>query len=221
MSPVTLIFVGLHIAKNKYARVSRLTHLTAPSAPLLLRISHLSYYLLSSTQSLQSLKQCLHYDPDSKPCRAAHRRLKALDKDFARLEKLEAEENWRGVISLATTLSKKFDEALEEDTKDLGLPESIAPKIKSPRRLKVYKAACRAYGRIMDSKRGLPWCETTLTMNPEDEDGLVNKGDILLGKEEWEDAVRAYDKASEASGRSNQRVSVCFVSSLVDQRLLI
>jgi DnaJ family protein C protein 3 len=42
----------------------------------------------------------------------------------------------------------------------------------------------------------------------EDEDGLVGRGESLLLKEEWEEAVRVLDKAFDASGRSSRDVSV-------------
>jgi DnaJ family protein C protein 3 len=186
--------------------MTRLTHINGPSSPALLRIARITYYLLSNNQAMQTLKQCLHYDPDSKPCRVAHRKVKAFEKDFGKLEKLEIEENHRGIITLLNGLIAKFDEALDEDTKDLELPQLIVPRKTSPRRLRLYKAMCRAYTRAGSAKNAQTWCEETLKMSSEDEDALLNKGDILLGKEEWEDAVRAYEKAFEASGRGNQRI---------------
>ena len=39
-----------------------------------------------------------------------------------------------------------------------------------------------------------------------DADGLVGKGEALLKQEEWEDAVRVFETAFEASGRSSRDV---------------
>ena len=44
------------------------------------------------------LKQCLHFDPDSKPCLKTHRKFKALDKAFKKLEEAVEKSDWRGVI---------------------------------------------------------------------------------------------------------------------------
>ena len=44
------------------------------------------------------LKQCLHFDPDSKPCLKTYRKFKALDKAFKKLEEAVEKSDWRGVI---------------------------------------------------------------------------------------------------------------------------
>ena len=43
--------------------------------------------------------------------------------------------------------------------------------------------------------------------NAEDMDGLIGRGEVALAKEQWEEAVRAFEKAFELSGRSSQGVS--------------
>jgi hypothetical protein len=54
------------------------------------------------------------------------------------------------------------------------------------------------------------WCEELLTLEgcKEDVDGLVGRGQALLEKEEWEDAVRAFEKAFESSGRGDREVNL-------------
>ena len=44
-------------------------------------------------------------------------------------------------------------------------------------------------------------------MSSEDVDGLVGRGEKLMKDENWEEAVRVFDRAFEASGRSSQDVS--------------
>ena len=41
----------------------------------------------------------------------------------------------------------------------------------------------------------------------EDVDGLVGRGEALLSKEEYQEAIRVFEKAFEASGRSDRDVS--------------
>ena len=43
--------------------------------------------------------------------------------------------------------------------------------------------------------------------NGEDMDGLTGRGEVALAKEQWEEAVRAFEKAFDLSGRSSQDVS--------------
>ena len=193
------------------ADLTRLTHLSVSSTSLLIRIASLSYYLMEpSAQGLSTIKQCLHFDPDSKPCKAAHRQIKALDKLFVQVEK--AGENHREVIKLLTQegtgLAAKFDKALEEAmaSMDPQLPTSIVPKKISIRRASIYRAACHAFVSNQQPMAGDKWCKALLTMDSNDQDALVNAGEMALKKEEWEDAVRFFDRAFEATGRSSQDI---------------
>ena len=193
------------------ADLTRLTHLGISSTSLLLRISSLSYYLMEpSAQGLSSVKRCLHFDPDSKPCKAAHRKIKAFDKIFIQLEK--AGENHREVIKLVTQdstgLATTFDKALEEAmaAMDPPLPPAIVPKKISVRRASIYRAACHAFVSNQQPMGGDKWCKALLTMDSNAQDALVNAGEIAMKKEEWEDAVRFFDRAFEASGRSSQDI---------------
>ncbi|PVF93062.1 TPR-like protein [Serendipita vermifera] len=193
------------------ADMTRLTHLGVASTSLLLRISGLSYFLSApSAQGLASLKQCLHLDPESKPCKAAHRQLKALDKQFTQLEK--AGEDHRQVIKVITPessgLAAKFDTAMTEVFKafDPPLPSSIVPTRISQRRVMIYRAACKALTATKETRKGERWCAELLRMEKEDVDGLVGMGEAAMTKEDWEEAVRLFDRAFQASGRSSHDI---------------
>ncbi|KAJ2935581.1 hypothetical protein H1R20_g1514, partial [Candolleomyces eurysporus] len=115
--------------------LTRLSHLLPSSTTLLTHIFRLSYFLLPhpSPSSLSTLKQCLHYDPDSKPCLTLRRFVKKLDKGFAQLEELLGKEDWKGVLKLLVAGGKtggnlydQWEQALEdnvgEHTEDKVLP---------------------------------------------------------------------------------------------------
>ncbi|KAF8582449.1 TPR-like protein [Ramaria rubella] len=192
--------------------LTRLTHLTAASTPLLLRISSLAYYLLpQSSQALSTLKQCLHYDPDSKPCATAHRQIKKFEKTFAKLNELVGASDWHAVITLAGDFVGKFDEALEKalaaDALNIkgGLPPSVVPKKKSVRRRELYTAMCKAYIGIEVPRKADSWCDEVLNMEGGNNnlDALKGKGEACLAQEQWEEATRYLELAFEASGRSS------------------
>jgi hypothetical protein len=68
-----------------------------------MRIFRLTYFLLPTTSTdsaMNNLKQCLHYDPDSKECFAARRLVKNFGKTFDKLDNLLNSEDWKGVIAL-------------------------------------------------------------------------------------------------------------------------
>ncbi|KXN88325.1 hypothetical protein AN958_07470 [Leucoagaricus sp. SymC.cos] len=115
--------------------LSRLSHLLQPSTTLLSRIFRLSYFLLPpSPGAMNALKQCLHYDPDSKVCLSQHRLIKNLDKGFAQIEEMMGKEDWHGVVKQLLTpgggktgdLWRKFEEAMQEN---VGSPEALLPLV--------------------------------------------------------------------------------------------
>ncbi|KAI9566716.1 hypothetical protein HD554DRAFT_2114540 [Boletus coccyginus] len=183
--------------------VPRLSHLTQSTTSSLMRIFRLAYFLLPPSQSASShtshlahLKQCLHLDPDSLS-------FKSLDKSFAKLDKHIQDNDWMGVVKHVAGPSKEFpgdgfaatfEEALEKH----GSPELLASS----------------------SSRGEAWCDALLAMSEDalrtasemmsegsaEVDGWVGKGEALLIREEWDDAVRAFERAAEGSGRSDRDV---------------
>ncbi|KAG6814865.1 hypothetical protein H0H93_011945, partial [Arthromyces matolae] len=103
----------------------RLSQLPPPSTTLLTTIFRLSYFLQSpSPAPLNTLKQCLFYDPDSKHWLALHRLLKSFERNFAELEELKTKEGYRGIMTLLAgpaagkkdVFLNKSDEALKEHT---------------------------------------------------------------------------------------------------------
>jgi DnaJ family protein C protein 3 len=201
---------------TKHAKLisSRLTHLIAPTSHMFVRIANLTYFLLAPTpQALTTVKQCLHYDPDSRLCRNAHRTYRRLDKDQSKLERLVDAQEWRSLAKLIVGtngsggLADAFDAALEEGTKHLHLPTSVIPKKQSLRRQRIYWAACKAYTMMELPAKAEMWCNEVLTMDPDDADALEGKAAGLMAKEEWEEAVRTLEKAFEATGRASRTIA--------------
>jgi DnaJ homolog subfamily C member 3 len=212
------------------ADLTRLSHLLPPSTELLSRIFRLQYFLLGISEAqthLTPLKQCLHYDPDSKACLPLHRLAKGLDRGFTQLEDMLQKEDWRGAIKLLTTSGKnndlfnRFEDALAANTNreqllgsdsDPSIPLPKATHI-SPRRAILVHALCKAYVQSNLPRKAESWCEELLKMvgREDDLDGLIGRGEILIAKEEYEDAVRVLEKAFEASGRGSREVSQLFL----------
>lgn len=83
---------------------------------------------------MNTLKQCLHYDPDSKQCLVLHRMLKSFDRGFNLMDELVAKEDWRGVVKLLLApgggkngeLWRRWEEAMQEN---VGVPEAVLPLV--------------------------------------------------------------------------------------------
>jgi len=89
---------------------------------------------------------------------------------------------------------------------DPPLPASIVPTKMSQRRAAIWRAACKAHIQLSEVRKSEKWCSELLRMDPEDIDGLVGAGEAALKKEDWEDAVKHFDKAFNASGKSNHDI---------------
>lgn len=181
-----------------------------------MRIFRLTYFLLPATSTdsaMNNLKQCLHYDPDSKECFAARRLVKNFGKTFEKLENLLNSEDWKGVIDLLEkgSFTSKFDQALDAETtrEVLGLPPWLAltpPRKSSPRREMILRSLCKAYVHIGQPKNGEAWCRSLGQRQggEEDADALLGQGEALLANEEYEEAVRVMEKAWDACGRKDK-----------------
>ena len=197
-----------------------------------MNIFRISYFYMGSTATttaMANLKQCLHYDPDSKPCLSAHRLVKSLEKLFKKLDDLMAAEDWRGIINFILGSAPKdaslsapgngflstFEGALEPDAVPVASVAVPPPKKASPRRAAIFRALCRAHVQLRQARSGEQWCDELLRMvgNEKDIDALLGKGEALLAREEWEEAVRTFERAWEASGGGNREVCLPFFFS--------
>ncbi|KAH9962462.1 hypothetical protein BC827DRAFT_1130306 [Russula dissimulans] len=207
------------------ADLSRLTQITSPSTDAFMKIFRISYFYMDSSASntaMANLKQCLHYDPDSKPCLSAHRLIKSLNKQFKKLDEMMAVEDWRGIITFilgpvpkeasvsapGSGLLAAFEGAVEPDAVPSVTTTIPPPKKASPRRAAILRALCRAHVQLRQARAGEQWCDELLRMvgNEKDIDALLGKGEALLAREEWEEAVRAFERAWEASGGGNREI---------------
>ncbi|KAF8834839.1 hypothetical protein BDN67DRAFT_998774 [Paxillus ammoniavirescens] len=189
----------------------------------------------SHTSHLSPLKQCLHLDPDSSSCKPAHRLVKLLDKGFGKLDKLIQGNDWIGVVKHVSGPSRElpgdgFAASFENALKLHGSAELLSSpssgvlihdaRLSSPRRAHILRSMCRAYTRLNLPKKGEAWCDELLAMSEDalkaanemmtegsaEVDGWVGKGEALLVREEWQEAVMAFERAAEVGGRSDHDV---------------
>lgn len=188
---------------------TRLSQVTTPTTTSLLRLFRLAYFYMppsSTSSSSAAIKHCLHLDPDSKPCLTAHREAKAIEKGFTKLETLMQKSDWKGILTLLlgsgrnNELMNKVDQAVEKYE-----PES---KAVCPRRQIVLRALCKANVQLSKKSEIEKWCTELSAMKgmEEDIDVLVGRGFVAQANEEWQEAVRFFEKAFEASGKSDRDI---------------
>lgn len=181
------------------------------------RLANIAYFVTNSPTAMNHVKQCLHYDPDSKPCRKLHKLFRALDKDLQKVRNFVEGGSFRQAIKILEGekgLLVRFDEALDTASKPQeggvpAIPAHFHPKTKSQARLDLYSLACKAAVGAGDFKKdkGMKWCDTVLEMDEGNADALVAQGEKMLKEERFEEAVRVFERAFENSGRSSQDVS--------------
>jgi DnaJ family protein C protein 3 len=164
---------------------------------------------------LNHVKQCLHYDPDSKPCKKVHRLLRSLEKDTAKARNFAEGGTHRQAIKILEGddgLLARFEKALkdastEQDGK-IWLPPTLRPNETSESRLHLYALACKAAVSANDftKSRGMKWCDEVYAMDDQNSDALIAKGEKAIKEEKYEEAVRVLEKAFEVTGRSSQEI---------------
>jgi DnaJ homolog subfamily C member 3 len=63
-----------------------------------------------------------------------------------------------------------------------------------------------AFQKKGDATNTKKWCSATLDMDENDVDALTNLGELAMGEEDFEGAVRHLNKAQEGTGGQNRRV---------------
>jgi DnaJ homolog subfamily C member 3 len=110
----------------------------------------------------------------------------------------------------STGFLKTYRDALTGEFSSLKepLPSTINPMKRSERLADLLRTLCKTYTDLKSTRKGEKYCEELIRMvgHESDIDGLIGKGEACLVKEEWEEAVRSFDKAFEATGRSSQDV---------------
>ncbi|BEJ17604.1 hypothetical protein CspHIS471_0610050 [Cutaneotrichosporon sp. HIS471] len=200
--------------EGAYADLSRLATLNPSSQELRVRLAHLAFFFIEPATAVAELKKCLHYDPDSKACKALHKSMRAFDRDLVKARNFGASDkpsDARRAITLLRGeegLIVRFDKLLDEAVASEAIPAQFDARKRSTTRLEIYSLGCRAIvdANDMASKFGSLWCDEVLTMDEGNEAALVYRGEKLLKAEKWEEAVSSFQSAFEKSGRRSQDI---------------
>ncbi len=142
--------------------------------------------------------------------------------------------------STSSGLLQKFTDALtaafpsDKDSSSKLPPALLPPKSHSPQYKHLIHQLCVGHTKLNTPAKGVQWCEELLatfrssggsdetadgtidvTLTAEEEkDAFVGRGEAKQASEEWEEAVRAFEKAWEVAGRGDQDVSFIILCSL-------
>lgn len=101
--------------------------------------------------------------------------------------------------SSATT--RQDDNASQEGLK-FDLPSQAASQLLTT----LYAWTCKAYTNLPSTRLAKPFCTELLSRDPEHVDGLLGMAESSLKDEDYEEAVRLFNKAFENSGSSDRSI---------------
>jgi DnaJ family protein C protein 3 len=166
-----------------------------------LQSSAMAFYSLGETEKgLKHIAQCLQSDPDSKACIKLRRREKNLEKDLKKVRSYIEKRQYATASKLLIDRGEDEPGLLKEVKQDFQdyLDQGYIYK-NSPQGLykDLVETTCEAYVEMGNLKKGAPYCNEALQLNPESLYGLIHKGQLQLEADEFEDAVRTLEQAKE------------------------
>jgi len=170
-----------------------------------LRLSNLLFYSLNdATSALNTIKKCLHQDPENKACKKDFRMLKNASKSLTQLHSFIDRQQWHQAINILIT--EGFLEQIKASYSQLKKDHTLPPK--SPGRLlaQLEEWTCQSFSTLKKSNLALPHCNSALELNPESIPSLLSKSQILLTDESYDQAIQLLNKANEITGGQNQQV---------------
>lgn len=187
------------------------THVTQISPAALdphLKIANLLYYSLNDyDRSVAQLRKCLHFDPESKPCKKAFKRIKQLNKDVT---KAKTSKEKKQFITAARILVGTSE--------DVGVIAEINEEVKSltaeglyndncPRNLmaELKEIVCESYAEGGNEKKARPFCEDALKLNPNSIPALLSEANRLLSEDLFDAAISVLNQAKDVNGQ-DQRI---------------
>ncbi|EHL02483.1 putative DnaJ like protein subfamily C member 3 [Glarea lozoyensis 74030] len=157
-------------------------------------IAAITYYgLADSERGMDQLRKCLHGDPDSKSCKKLYRKMKNLEKAFAKVNKSFEKKQYAS--SLKVLLPVGEDAGLVQDIKDdvKELKESGIIPENAPNTLegRVVEMVCEAYF------EAIPWCDQALTYYEHSLHGLMSQAQRHMEADNFEAAIETLNTAKE------------------------
>ncbi|KAK6520440.1 hypothetical protein TWF506_000696 [Arthrobotrys conoides] len=179
------------------------TALTEPH----LHIANLFYYSLNDfDRAMTQIRKCLHFDPDSKPCKKPFRRLKSYNKSLNKAIEMRGRRQFIGAakIIVGTTDEPGVLAEVRDDIKTLrdeGLLNDNSP---NDLILQLVELVCEIYSEGNNDKKARPFCEETLQLNPNSIPAIISKAKRLMDEELFEEAIRELSHAKELDGQNEK-----------------
>lgn len=170
-----------------------------------LRLANILFYSLNDVEpALNSIKKCLHQDPENKACKKEFRVLKNASKQITPIQSFIDGQQWHQVINILINdgLLAQIKSAHSLLIKDSTLKSNSPSRILS----QLEEWACQSYANTKKSDLANQHCSAALELNPDSVPSLLAKSQILLNEESYDQAIQLLTKANDLTGGQNHQV---------------
>ncbi|XP_037095751.1 dnaJ homolog subfamily C member 3a [Syngnathus acus] len=150
------------------------------------QLSTIYYNMGDHEMSLNEVRECLKLDPDHKQCFSHYKQVKKLNKQILSAEELIQEQRYEEAVS-------KFEAVMKTEP---NVPHFI---------MLANERICHAltHGQ-QQPDRAIKVCGQVLQSDPHNIDALKNRAEAYIQNEQYEEAIRDYQSASEHSENDRQ-----------------
>ncbi|KAK0400625.1 hypothetical protein QR680_015354 [Steinernema hermaphroditum] len=166
--------------------IRTVTKLVPDSKQALFHMAELYYGLGDVESSLTQIRECLKLDPDDKQCFPHYKKVKKLAKMRGSLVEFAASEKWMECLEKAQQIQKfeTNNDAIQLD---------------------VFRYSCKCNANLGHLSEAIFECSEVLNkIDENDLDVLINRAEAYILNEQFEDAVRDYEKAVNAHDDSRR-----------------
>ncbi|EPS35871.1 hypothetical protein H072_10679 [Dactylellina haptotyla CBS 200.50] len=191
--------------------IGDLNHISTLSTALAephIHIANLHFYSLNDfDRAMAQVRRCLHYDPESKPCKKPFRRLKAYNKTIKKALDMKGNRQFLGAakVLVGTAEEPGVIPQIKDDIQALREEGLFNDNTPSELVSFLVETVCETYTDGNSEKRGRPYCEEALKLNPHSIPAIISKAKRLMEEELFEEAIRELSQAKEIDGQ-NQKV---------------
>jgi len=184
------IYIEIGQTEQALGDLLKSTKLQPENTDVLLRLSKLHLSLGDVDDSLKDVKECLHRDPENKPCKNIFKQLKKITRKKSSIEEDQRNNNWRSIV-------EKIDgeNGFLEEADKLG-----ALNLRQFAR----NTLCQAYIKEKKAELALKWCNKAIELDDKNINNYLNRGESFMLKEDYEQAIRDFNKAREFNPQNPQ-----------------
>ncbi|KAG7463757.1 hypothetical protein MATL_G00180030 [Megalops atlanticus] len=149
------------------------------------KLSTIYYQLGDHEMALNEVRECLKLDPDHKQCFSHYKQVKKLNKQILSAEELIQQQRYAEAVS-------KYESVMKTEPHVLHYTHQAKERI------------CHCLSQNQQATEAITVCGEVLNSDPENVNVLKDRAEAFLQDEQYDEAIRDYEKAREHSENDRQ-----------------